>query len=281
MKKIIFYSVLCCFGFIPSLVHGADFYFEESLNNFSTGENQIVLKLKTGIDTVNAISGKIEIPNGVEISKINTGSSAVLIWIDRPQLGKVITFSGITPGGFQGDVKLFSFGFATTSDTQAIFKVTESEVVKNDGLGTFIKSTSKPFTAMPYQQSLTRDEKDTDSPEIFTINLGKEKESFDGAYFASFSAQDKKSGIQKYEWAHTWFLSPNSDDWQETVNPIILQKSMYFDKIFVKAVDGEGNIRISSVDGPYRYTLLWIGIILIVTVLCVLFFARSYLYRYF
>ncbi|MEN9622142.1 MAG: hypothetical protein RLZZ67_576 [Candidatus Parcubacteria bacterium] len=280
MKKTIFYSVLFLMMTIPSLAHGADFYFERSTKNSSSGENQLVLKLKTGRDNVNAVSGKIEIPTGVEVSKINTGSSVVLIWLDQPRPAKTVVFSGITPGGFQGDVTLFTLSYSTKLKGDDVLKVTEGEVIRNDGSGSLIVNTSKPFSfALPYTQSTSTEDKDTVAPEIFTIALGQESMSFDGSYFASFAAQDKKSGVEKYEWAHTMFFEPGMTDWQQTVSPVVLSKAVYFQKIFIKATDGEGNSRVVLVDGPYRYTLLWIGIILVLTVLCVLFFVRPSLYR--
>lgn len=280
MKKIIFYGTLLFVIFLPSLVHGADFYFEPATHNFPTGESQLVLKINTGIDSVNAVGGKIEIPEGVEVSKINTGSSAVLMWIDQPKAGKLITFSGITPGGFRGDVRLFSIGYTTKLEISQVLKVTESEVIKNDDKGTVVPSKSESFRFTLSGQSTSTEEVDGVPPEAFVIALGKEKESFNGSYFASFVAQDKNSGVQKYEWAHTYFFSPREGDWQETQNPIVLGKMVYFQKIFVKATDGEGNERISAVSGPYRYAVLWIGIILMLTVLCVLFFVRPSLYRF-
>jgi hypothetical protein len=280
MKKITFYSVFLCVMFIPYFVHGADFYFERSLSNVSTGESQLVLKLKTGIDNINAVAGKVEVPEGMKVTKINTGSSAVLIWIDQPRAGKTITFSGITPGGFQGNVTLFSLGYTANKNVNKVLTVTETEVIRNNDSGSVVASKSLPFTLnSSYTQSTSTEDKDITAPEPFTIVLGQDDASFNGSYFASFAAQDKKSGVQKYEWAHTLFFSPGGGDWQETMSPVVLTKGVYFQKIFIKAIDGEGNIRVASVDGPYRYTLLWIGIILVLTVLCVLFFVRPSLYR--
>jgi len=267
-------SVVC----MPLYTYAADFYFENAPRTFSTGENQILLKIKTGGDSLNAVSGRIVIPDGLTIQKISTGSSAILMWIEQPKPDTVISFSGITPGGFQGDVVLFVLGYS--GDGRETIKVLDAEAIKNDGLGSIIRSTSLPFFVKESLSQNKSEDKDLDSPEVFEVIFGKDNLLFNGAYFASFIAQDKKTGIEKYEWAHTFFTYPGETDWRKTESPLVLTKSHYIQKLFVRATDGEGNVRVVVADGPYRYAVLWIGIIMILTVLCVLFFVRPSLYRF-
>ena len=281
MKKIIFSLLILGFILVPTRTHAADFYFEQDQKNLASGEGQLVVKIRTGNDNINALSGKIEIPEGMTVSKINTGSSAILLWIEQPKPGKTILFSGITPGGFQGDARLFSMGYSIKSGTKGTLKVIEGEVSRNDGLGSVITNKSQVFSLTRLSNNSTSTEEvDVYSPEVFTVSLGTDSSMFNGAYFASFAAQDKKSGIEKYEWAHTFIFAPKPSDWSEVVSPVALTKGVYFQKIYIKAIDGEGNVRVSTIDGPYHYAVSWIRIIIGLTVLCVLFFyVRRYLYR--
>lgn len=281
MKKTLFSIFLLGSIVIPTHTRAADFYFEQDQKNLSSGEAQIVVKIKTGTDNINAISGKIEIPDGMTVSKINTGSSAVLLWIERPKPGNTIIFSGITPGGFQGDARLFSMGYSVKQGIKGALKVVEIEVSRNDDLGSIITGKSEIFALANLSSRNTSIEGiDVNPPEMFTISLGTDSTVFNGSYFASFAAQDKKSGVEKYEWAHTFIFAPKPSDWSEVTSPVVLTKAAYFQRIYIKAIDGEGNMRISMVNGPYYYAVLWIRIIIGLIVLCVLFFyVRRYLYR--
>ena len=269
MKKIFLIFTLCFLTF-PTLASAAEFYFERSGKATESGEEIIVLRLKAQGEKINAVSGIIEIPPSAEILKVNTGSSAILFWIEMPRAGQSIVFSGITPGGFEGDVALFSFAIATKAPGITL-KVTDGTVIRNDGLGTNISVTSKSlYTDSTPPKGLIVEEKDVFSPEPFAISVTREENVFDGAYFASFVAQDKKSGVSKYEWAHTWLLSPREGDWREASSTILLSKRIYFERIFIRAVDGEGNTRMEQTVGPYRYAAIIVCVIILISALCVL-----------
>ena len=53
----------------------------------------------------NAIEGVARFPGSLVISSIETGNSAILMWIEKPSYDRgtnIVRFSGISPGGFQG-----------------------------------------------------------------------------------------------------------------------------------------------------------------------------------
>lgn len=279
MKKIILQTIVLCFLCLPFTVHGADFYFEQSNSLSTSGAEQIVLKVKTGQDRVNALTGKIKVPEGIEVSRINTGSSAIVLWIEQPQVGKEILFSGVTPGGFQGDMSVFSFEYSKKDKVTSVLSIVDAEAIKDDGLGTSVQIAAIPFKVPESRSGLVNETRDTDSPEPFDIVIGKNGDTFNGSYFASFAAQDKRSGIQQYQYAQTFVFSPNDSDWAEVSSPLVLKNMALIKNISIKAIDGEGNIQISTVSGPYRYTVLWIGIIIVLTLCALFFFVRRYLYR--
>ena len=76
-------------------------------------------------EPLNAIEGKIRFPPDLlELKNIEDGNSIINFWIERPVAGEAgkITFSGITPGGYQGERGLvFSLIF----------------LVKQEGMGAF------------------------------------------------------------------------------------------------------------------------------------------------
>lgn len=281
MKRYYIFVLFLCVVSVPNLVHGATFYFDR-LSEFPSNDNgQLVLTLQTGGEIINAVSGKIDIPENVDISRITLGSSAILLWLEKPKIGRTIIFSGITPGGFQGNVELLRFTFTKKGTQDVLFQVTEAEASKNDGKGSPVAVSSKPFvfgvSPGPGNQIV---EKDTIPPEEFGIVLGRDSRAFDGSYFVSFATQDKGVGVERSLWAHTWFFEPDPDDWIVTESPIVLTKSSYFQKLFVKAVDFDGNERVSVLYGPFRYVLLVIGIIIILTLCALFYFARRSLFRF-
>src|SRR5512145_2242176 len=70
-----------------------------------------VIEVDAGRETINALEGTLEIPYGVLVSDIYTGSSIILFWIEKPVLDReknTISFAGLTPGGFRGRYPVFS-----------------------------------------------------------------------------------------------------------------------------------------------------------------------------
>jgi len=68
------------------------------------------VEVDTGRETINAVEGKIILPEGVIPENIYTGRSAILIWLTMPKFDaetNSITFAGLTPGGFRGKHPLF------------------------------------------------------------------------------------------------------------------------------------------------------------------------------
>jgi len=225
--------------------------------------------IDTGGENINALEATIHIPQGINIEEVYSGNSAILFWIQTPTYDKqsqTISFSGITPGGFSGKEVVLSFSGEFGPEDLSNFSFSGISALKNDGEG----------TAVPVELALISAEIEEDqiSPEPFTPIISSVPEMFDGRRFLSFATQDKGTGIRRYEYASTWLLAPNSDSWLEAESPVVLSQAMLFQKIYVRAVDGSGNTRTTSIAGPYHYASLILGIIIL---LCALFFSRWYM----
>ncbi len=223
--------------------------------------------VNTGNEAINAIEGTVHIPRGVNVTSIETGRSVVLIWIQQPTLEKesqTISFSGISPGGFQGKQPLFSFSGELSESDLRNFTYSGVRAFKNDGDSTPVVVT----LAAREGEVIT----DTTPPELFTPIISRTPDLFDDRPFASFLAQDKESGIERYDYAYTWLFSPSEGKWRVATSPLEISKLGLFQKINIKAVDRAGNYRTVSISGSYRYATILFGIIIIL--LCVLFFSR-------
>lgn len=210
-----------------------------------------------GRETVNAIEGTLELPTGVSVEKIYTGDSAVLIWITKPVFdleSGTITFAGMTPGGFSGKRPMFTI--ETKGDSLAGFSSQTGSAYKNDGEGS-------PATI---RFSLAESElnEDLEGPEPFVLNISSSPDIFESRKFLSFVAQDKNSGIERYEFAATWALPPSDSDWFVAESPYALSTSHNFKRLHIRAIDNEGNERTVSTGGAYWFLTLAFGLIIIV-----------------
>lgn len=260
MKKIILALVIFSF---PIASHAAEFYFDAD-------ESKASVRMDTEGETINAVSGEVPLV-GMSVSPVLlTNSSSIVIWIEGPvfEEGK-IRFSGITPGGFRGDIELFSISIL--EGYKGELRVVSGAAHLNDDKGTPAKTVSAPSFVDFRGTSQKRE--DSVAPERFEPVLGKSEDIRNGAYFVSFYTVDKDTGIKGYEWSASFF-KPRSG-WQPAEMPLFPAKSAYFKRIYIKATDLAGNERVEVVSGPY-YLLTIFGVIIlgILAALCVLSFSR-------
>lgn len=231
------------------------------------------LNVDTNTNSINAIEGTILIPQNISIAKIYDGNSTILFWVDKPTLDKdinAIRFSGFTPGGFQGKKILFSFDGDFTIQDLNKFTFIDVRALGNDGLGTVVPV---KLSVIP-----NKIENDSTPPEAFTPVVSKSPDAFDNSYFISFVAQDKGVGIDHFEYATTWFFKPDASAWRKIESPFALAKSEVLKRIFIKAIDKNGNESISTLYGPKYFETTLFGFIIIVLIICALsFISRRFL----
>ena len=224
------------------------------------------IEVDTGRENVNAVEGTLVLPVGTKVKSIYTGRSAILIWVKEPlfdEASRSIIFAGLSPGGFSGKQPLFAVEVETNL-SGALWK--ETVAYKNDGEGSPVNAN--------FSFSETNMTEDEAPPEPFSLEVAHSPELFDGQYFASFAAQDKITGVQRYEYRTTWLLTPDPDEeWTRVQSPLILSGIESFQRIHVRAVDHVGNFRLQSTAGPYWGIAFVIGLIIIVCV--ALFITRS------
>jgi hypothetical protein len=252
MKKYLIISLLI---FLPTL---------------ATAET-IVLEIDTSRETVNAVEGTVRVPKGVAVEEIQTGRSAILIWIQAPVFdreSRTIAFSGFSPGGFSGKQPLFAISGELASTDLPTFAFSGVQALKNDGEGTPVS------VALSARRGVDADT-DTDPPEPFTLVISRSEDIFEGRAFLSFLTQDKGTGVERYEYASSWFGTPGEDKWVRSTSPKELSRRDLFKRVYVRAVDHNGNTRVASTPGSYRYASMLFGTIII---LCVLSFLRRSFY---
>ena len=108
---------------------------------------------------------------------------------------------------------------------------------------------------------------DLTPPEYFDVNFFATSMAFEGAWTAVFSAVDKGTGIDHYEIIESKLPILLGGKWQTASSPYRLSDQSMKSYVFVKAVDGAGNMRIVMKDpeaGPSWFInpVLWCIIII-------------------
>lgn len=283
MKKILLIAI-GLLSFAPHSLYAARFYVEAPKEISNGGEVLVNIKVDTGEDKINAFSGTIFLSNSnASVSKIYDGDSVIVLWIEHPALdakGTSISFSGLTPGGYQGDRNLFSFAIKPSKSGAFSIIMKDMVALKNDGLGTAVKNSqiSKNIFVRSDISTSTISMNDTIPPESFVSILSSSPDMYGGKAFVSFSTTDKGVGLDRYEYASTWIGRPDNRLWIIAESPFQIPGSDLYKQVFIKAIDRNGNERVSIVAPRAYYVVITTSAILILLFLCVLLFStRRYL----
>lgn len=251
----------------PVGVSAATFYFETEIQPVIDRDVAVMLLMDAEEQYINALEGTIIIPEDFfEIINVHDGNSIINFWIERPRVqDNKVTFSGIIPGGFNGIQKPFESekeaGVILTIIARP--KLVGSGSLYLEGLQALIndgKGTPAPITEKSYSLHIseTLTEKivlpipDKIPPEPFQPIIAQNHSVFEGKYFLVFSTSDKDSGISYYEVLEErplpGFLNQfrKKSEWIPAESPHLLKDQLLKSIIKVKAVDGEGNIRIAE-----------------------------------
>ena len=271
--------------FVATPVFAVNLFFGAKTNEVGVGQQfEVKIFVNTSEESVNAFEGKITFPSDlVKLKDIRDGNSIINFWIEKPKAeNNAIVFSGITPGGFQGDNGLLlSAIFEAKAEGIARFEINGARVLRNDGTGSPAVLTTTPFEMTISKKisaktpSITEIQ-DTEPPESFVPEIAKHKTLFDGKWFLVFATQDKGSGIDHYEILESriknyelkigkWKLPLKK--WKVAESPYLLKDQKLKSYIYVKAVDKAGNERIAMVEPKFPrkwYENWWIWVIIII-----------------
>ena len=279
--------LIACFLSLSASAHAAELNLISQTHEINVGQQfQIDVILNTEGESINAVEGKIVFPAELlELKEIRDGNSSINFWIEKPHSSQsgVIVFSGITPGGLLGPKELlFSVVFRAKKEGSGTIQTDGFRVLRNDGEGTPANIKISPLQFSISQKSspispAIESIKDTEFPEDFKPIIASDPSIFDGKYFLVFVTQDKISGIANYkvrEGKWGWFNVAES--------PYLLIHQSLDRKIFVKAVDKNGNERIAVVEPRYSikwYENYWIWIIIIILGVIIAYLVKRILWK--
>lgn len=286
MKKLILHLVCIVLLFAPSAASAATISLRATPTNVGVGDTVRVDVLLDSAIPTNAFSGTMSYSKTtLEPIAVSDGNSIVNMWITHPTVpvnGSVISFAGITPGGFFGsDGLLFSVLFRAKAAGTADISLGNIEILRNDGEGGKEPTTAKPFYlsigAKPFGGYA--EPADTTPPESFTAELGNDPQLFGGRFYIIFTAVDKGSGVDHYAVAESrvprFFQSLFPLSWRETASPAMLTDQSRDSIVYVKAVDRAGNGRLSIYPPRHLLTAYEKVMLLVILVVVVLLYWRG------
>lgn len=289
--KYVFFT-LVFFMAIP--VFASEFSFITDSKTVFVGQQfKIDLNLNTKGESINALEGKIFFPPDlIEFSEIRVGNSIVNFWIEKPvyQDGHVI-FSGVIPGGYTFDKGLvLSVILKAKQEGNTFIKIEDGNTLLNDGNGTQSALTISNLEMNILSARGVVEEPvikivDQELPDTFKPEISQDPNLFANQWFVVFVAQDKGSGIKKYEIRESKYRFFNFSRWIEAESPYVLTDQNLTSNIFVKAVDNSGNeriIRLSPANPIIWYTNLenWFIIVIVVIVMLLSFIIfKKFLYK--
>lgn len=246
MKKTLLIGILVL---LPSLTHAATLQFvpEKSISGVGQ-EVRVSVTLSTDNTEVNAIEGSVVIPPTLSVVRVEDGNSLVTLWLKRPSIeGQLLSFSGVTPGGYAGqNGRVFAFVAKVAKEGSSALTFSNVQLLKNDGLGTVIGTNGVPLSLSIRGRAddVSSTMSDDVRPETFVPTIGKDELLFDGRSFVAFTTQDKGVGIDYYTVQEStsriglWFATKVTAE-----SPYVLQNQNDGVYVRVTAYDKEGNAR--------------------------------------
>jgi hypothetical protein len=281
-QKTIFFVLFfgaCIFAFRP--VFAAEFIFNSNSQNGSVGDEfEIGFFLNTENESINAVESTIVFPQDLfELKEIKNGNSIISFWAQPPKAsGNRIHFSGVVPGGYIGQKGfVFSVIFQALAQGEGLLEIRDAIALRNDGKGTRAEAKIANFK-FPISNQLSIAQitkpagKDTEPPELFKPEIGRDDSIFSGKFFLAFVTQDKGSGIDHYE------VCEGKRGCLEAESIYLLKNQNLNEEIIVKAIDKNGNERTVALPVQKRkprYLNYLYGAILIVIVMFVYIYIKK------
>lgn len=229
-----------------------------------------------------------------------------------------IDFIGGVPGGFSGSSgNIFTFILRPKKEGTLTVDLTGVKVLLNDGSGgelqglkiipltlevtKAVKVTPPPEPAPGKEPTPVKEKEyttpvkdvpeaeelipvpDTTPPEDFIPMVTHHESVADDAYFVAFFAVDKDSGVSRYEVKEqprflSLFTERFGTQWKEAKSPHVLAFQTWGSVVYVKAIDGAGNIKVSKAIKPFG-TLI-IGIFVLFLILATIIITRIFTKRH-
>lgn len=250
-------------------VYGASIFIS-NMSDVKVGDNlEVVINLDTKGESVNSILARLDYNEDLLVfAGYRDEDSLIKLWIEAPHaINGVITFSGIIPGGAEAvydaqnknkltPIPIVSLLFEAKRPGVADFSFIENKVLKNDGLGSILETTSETNTLKIKENTTiafsTNKFLDKTPPTPFSLSFVKASLFSKTPSIIIFDAHDLESGVKAYEAKVGW------GTWKSTTSPMPIRLGIFAKTVTVRAYDFEGNFRESSIIIPGSNFVRWV-----------------------
>jgi hypothetical protein len=251
-------------------------------DNLNTGKTfSISVNLDTDGVPINSVDITMSYPKDLLTFKgYKEEGSIKKLWLVTPvESGGLIHFSGIIPGGIDGlydpdkeglqPVPIIQLLFLAEKPGDAKFVITDSLILKNDGLGAPLlhQNNNTQITILPNDLPIDKTEiKDTEPPEPFTIEYIEEGLFSRTPSMVIFMTTDKSSGVEKYQ------MHQGNNSWKDVTSPLPTSKGLVKTTLTIRALDFYGNAQQAEIEIPGILSSLQLFIIIILCGACYFIF---------
>jgi len=278
-KRIIFNFALSFCVFLFSFLffnktQAARLYFEPQEAIMGAEKDFSVGVMVDAENQINAISVGIFMPPEIALIDAVIGNSIINFWVEKPSFdesSRLLTFSGIIPGGFQGEKEpLLTMKIKTAGQEGKATLTFNKEKTKiylhtPEGVEDSLELETLALLVVDGQENFGVEIIDRDPPEDFKPEISRDANIFENRWFLVFATQDKGLGIDYYK-----VCEKSKTKCAPAESPHLLQNQKLNKKIFVKAVDKSGNERVAVLlpqkPSPWYQNYWIIGIIVLVVI---------------
>ena len=252
MAKISKFKIIlaaCFLLMVASSAEAARLYFEPQEQVIGTEKDfSVVVNIDAG-KSINAIQAVLYIPQELVPIDISEGNSIINFWVEKPNFDeatRLLTFSGIIPGGFQEEkAPLLIVKFKTAKKEGKAILVFNKQKTKvylhtPEGLEDSLKLESLTLPIAGGKENIGVEIIDSDPPEDFRPEISRDRNIFENRWFLVFATQDKGLGIARYE-----VCEGSKRKCAPAESPYLLKNQKLNKNIFIKAVDKNGNERVA------------------------------------
>ena len=207
---------------------------------------------------INAISVGIFIPPEIAFVDAVLGNSIINFWVEKPSFdesSRILTFSGIVPGGFQGEKEpLLTIKIKTAGQEGKAILTFNKEKTKiylhtSEGVEDSLELESLTLPISEGKENMIVEIIDRYLPEDFKPEISRDPNVFENKWFLIFATQDKGLGVDHYE------VCEKKKKCVVAESPYLLQNQDLDEEIVVKAVDKNGNERVTAI--PSQKPRVW------------------------
>lgn len=210
---------------------------------------EISVHVESEGESLNAYEGVLTVPDVLSVVEVRDTASLVRMWLTKPQSQPYISFSGITPGGFNGSGLLFTVLARVEKPGTLTLTTEDLSIYKNDGLGTEVEARVVPLTLQSVvsgQETPLLDlPQDTEPPQEFVIDILRDKTLTNNDLLLSFATTDSGTGVSYYEMIDTDGIG------ERVSSPVTIKREIFSRNVLLRAVDYNGNTRevVIEIDG--------------------------------